>query len=66
MQNIQKPDLDNLIKAIGDAVYQNDSAIWDIHTTKRWGREGKIIVKASSEISDAKETKGERIQRGGI
>jgi len=43
----QTPDLDNLIKAIGDAVYADDSGIWDIHVTKLWGSEGRIIVEAS-------------------
>lgn len=39
-----KPDLDNLLKALGDAIYKNDSCIWDARITKRWGREGKIII----------------------
>ncbi len=37
-------DLDNLLKALGDAIYKNDSGIYDIHITKRWGSKGKIIV----------------------
>jgi len=45
-----KPDLDNLIKALGDAIYKNDSGIWDIHATKLWGREGKIIIETSDEL----------------
>ncbi len=40
----QKPDLDNLLKAIGDAVYMEDSGIADIHATKLWGYEGQIII----------------------
>jgi hypothetical protein len=39
-----KPDLDNLIKALGDAVFSDDAGIWDIHATKRWGFKGKIII----------------------
>ena len=42
----QKPDLSNLQKAIEDAIYKDDSAIADIHTTKRWGYEGQIIIKS--------------------
>ena len=38
------PDLDNLMKALSDAVYSDDSCIWDYRVTKLWGRTGKIIV----------------------
>lgn len=41
----QKPDKDNLEKALLDAVFKDDSAIWDGRVTKVWGYEGKIIVK---------------------
>lgn len=40
----QTPDLDNLLKALGDAVYSDDSSLWDIHIRKLWGYEGKIII----------------------
>ncbi len=40
----RKNDWDNLGKALSDAIYGEDSMIWDIHVTKRWGREGKIII----------------------
>ena len=42
------PDLDNLLKALGDALYGDDSGLWDIHITKRWGYEGKIIIEEDS------------------
>lgn len=42
--HMSKPDLDNCLKALGDAVYKDDSGIYDIHVTKLWGREGKIII----------------------
>ena len=42
--HMQRPDWDNLGKAISDAIYQDDSGIYDIHVTKIWGREGKIII----------------------
>ena len=41
----QKPDWDNLGKALSDAVYKDDSKISDIRITKRWGYEGAIIIK---------------------
>lgn len=40
----QKPDLDNLIKALLDSLFHNDSYIWDFRATKVWGVEGAIIV----------------------
>ena len=39
-----RPDLDNLIKSLSDAIYENDSVIYDIWATKIWGYEGKIII----------------------
>lgn len=39
-----KPDLDNLLKGLGDAIFNDDSVIWDIHATKRWGIDGKIVI----------------------
>jgi Holliday junction resolvase RusA-like endonuclease len=41
---MQKPDLDNCLKALSDAIYTNDSGIYDIHVTKLWGKEGKIKI----------------------
>ncbi len=40
----QKPDLDNLIKALLDACYQDDCEVWDLRATKVWGEEGAISV----------------------
>jgi len=40
----QKPDLDNLSKAIFDSVYQSDCIIWDSRATKCWGRMGAIYI----------------------
>lgn len=41
----QKPDKDNLEKALLDAIYDDDSKVWDGRVSKVWGYEGKIIVK---------------------
>ena len=40
----QVPDWDNLGKAISDAIFGDDSHIWDIQITKLWGKVGKIII----------------------
>ncbi len=40
----QKPDLDNLIKALGDSLYEDDSILYSYTATKVWGYEGKIII----------------------
>ena len=40
----QKPDKDNLEKALLDALYADDSKVWDGRVTKRWGETGRIIV----------------------
>lgn len=39
-----KPDMDNLMKALMDAIYDDDAHIWDGRITKRWGDTGKIII----------------------
>ncbi|MGQ1888278.1 RusA family crossover junction endodeoxyribonuclease [Serratia marcescens] len=41
----QKPDADNLLKALMDAIYSEDCAVWDVRVTKRWGNAGEIIIK---------------------
>jgi len=40
----QKPDRDNLLKALCDAFGKDDSHIWDGRTTKIWGYEARIII----------------------
>lgn len=40
-----RPDLDNLLKALCDAVHQEDSHIHDVRAQKRWGRAGMIEVR---------------------
>ncbi|MCK5616825.1 RusA family crossover junction endodeoxyribonuclease [Candidatus Pacearchaeota archaeon] len=41
----QTPDKDNLEKALLDAIYSDDSHMWDGRVTKIWGTVGHIIVK---------------------
>lgn len=40
----QRPDTDNLIKAVKDSLCDEDAHIWDYRITKRWGRSGKIVI----------------------
>ncbi len=40
----QKPDSDNLIKALFDAAHKEDSFIYDFRATKLWAVEGAIEV----------------------
>ena len=40
----QKPDVDNLCKALFDALFKDDSHIWDCRITKIWGESGRIMV----------------------
>ncbi len=40
----QKPDKDNLEKALNDALFSDDTHIWDNRVTKRWGDTGLIVV----------------------
>ena len=40
----QTPDLSNLVKALEDALYKDDSAIADMRASKIWGNNGAILV----------------------
>ncbi len=40
----QTPDLDNLLKALFDALFENDSHIWSYKATKLWNYEGSIVI----------------------
>lgn len=40
----QRPDLSNLLKALEDACYHDDSIIWDISVQKVWGYAGEIRI----------------------
>jgi Holliday junction resolvase RusA-like endonuclease len=35
-QHAQKPDIDNLLKALMDALLEDDSGVWDVRATKLW------------------------------
>lgn len=40
----QKPDLDNLIKALFDAVFENDCRVFNFSASKYWADEGAIEI----------------------
>lgn len=41
----QKPDSDNLLKAVADGLYPDgDQGIWDEAVTKHWGMEDKTTI----------------------
>jgi hypothetical protein len=42
--HLQRPDKDNLEKALLDAIYEEDSTVWDSRVTKLWSYFGKIEV----------------------
>jgi len=44
-----RPDVDNLCKAILDAIHKEDSHIHDLRITKIWGLEGGILIKPMME-----------------
>jgi len=40
----QRPDIDNLLKAVLDALHDEDCHIWSITGTKLWGYSGEVII----------------------
>ena len=40
----QKPDTDNLVKAVLDAVHTDDSGIYHFEAMKFWGEAGEIHI----------------------
>jgi Holliday junction resolvase RusA-like endonuclease len=46
LPHTQKPDLDNLLKGLCDAVLVDDSTIWSVHAEKRWRATGGIEITA--------------------
>lgn len=42
----QKPDKDNLEKALLDAIYDDDARVWDGRVTKLWGEKGLIRIES--------------------
>ena len=40
----EKPDLDNLLKSINDALLAEDSVVYRIEASKWWGSKNKIVI----------------------
>ena len=40
----QKPDIDNLIKSVFDALFEDDSFIYRVQAEKVWGKNGSILI----------------------
>ena len=47
----QKPDADNMIKALMDALFTDDAHIWDFRVTKVWGESGQILISDIGEVA---------------
>lgn len=43
-----KPDCDNMLKALMDALYADDAHVWDCRITKVWGEVGQIIIQETA------------------
>ena len=41
--HMRRPDIDNYIKGVLDAVYADDSGVWQIEALKYWGEEPAIV-----------------------
>lgn len=48
----QKPDLDNLIKALGDALHEDDSHVAEIHARKVWAESGMIAIEPIDDCAE--------------
>lgn len=46
----QTPDIDNLLKALLDSIFDNDSHIWDVYAAKIWGETGMIKIIETKEV----------------
>jgi Holliday junction resolvase RusA-like endonuclease len=42
--HLQRPDFDNLAKAVVDALLREDGHVWDVRITKIWERAGAIVI----------------------
>ncbi len=45
----QKPDVDNLFKAVVDCLMPDDASIWATSITKRWGTTGLIVIETAED-----------------
>lgn len=45
----QKPDVDNLFKAVTDCLRPDDASIWATSISKRWGTTGIIVIETAED-----------------
>ena len=45
----QTPDIDNLLKSVLDATFENDCHVWDIRALKLWAVDGYIEILEESD-----------------
>ena len=50
-----KPDLDNLVKELWDAVHKEDSKVWRVEAEKRWTTDGRGFIEVAQLVEDVKE-----------
>lgn len=43
-RHLSKPDIDNLIKAVLDCLFYNDSSVYSVKAIKYWAEESNIIL----------------------
>ncbi|MFS9771223.1 RusA family crossover junction endodeoxyribonuclease [Enterobacter chuandaensis] len=41
----RKPDIDNLTKSLRDALFDDDSHVWDVRASKMWEEQGAINIR---------------------
>ena len=46
-----RPDLDNLLKALLDSIYEDDAHIYSLRIRKFWDYEGSIEIKQKGQLS---------------
>lgn len=61
--HMQKPDKDNLEKALLDCVFEEDSHVWDGRVSKLWGWTGAIIITNAEDFKLSEYIK-ERLDNG--
>lgn len=49
----QRPDTDNLFKALADAIYGDDSHIHDVRISKVWSEKGRIAIRENANSAEA-------------
>jgi Holliday junction resolvase RusA-like endonuclease len=47
----QKPDLDNLVKSVLDALCADDCFVWQLKASKRWAHEGVLNILVSPDLT---------------